>query len=93
MFTFRPIGVVRTSYTHTDEIPKGCGAQHDATGTLEIAPEFAEGLTDIEGFSHLFVLWAFDQAEGFDLLATPPNDTQPHGGSRRAPRAGRIRLR
>jgi tRNA-methyltransferase O len=36
-------------------------------------------LTDIDGFSHLFVLWLFDRVEGFDLLATPPTDTQQHG--------------
>jgi tRNA (adenine37-N6)-methyltransferase len=47
---------------------------------LEILPEFAPGLLDIEGFSHLYVLWAFDRAEGFDLVAHPPTDEKrPHG--------------
>jgi tRNA-Thr(GGU) m(6)t(6)A37 methyltransferase TsaA len=41
--------------------------------------EYEEGLTDIEGFSHLFVLWLFDRVNGFDLVATPPTDTRPHG--------------
>ncbi len=79
MFAFRPIGVVRTPYADTKDIPKGCGARHDVEGTLEILPEFEAGLTDIEGFSHLFVLWVFDRVEGFDLLATPPTDNRPHG--------------
>ena len=48
-------------------------------GVLEILPEFALGLTDIEGFSHLIVLWAFDRSDGFDLLVTPPSDDRPHG--------------
>ncbi len=47
--------------------------------TLEIAPEFEAGLTDIEGFSHLFIVWVFDRAEGYDLLSTPPTDDRPHG--------------
>jgi len=39
----------------------------------------AEGLLDIEGFSHLYVLWVFDRADGFSLHATPPTDDRPHG--------------
>jgi len=79
MFSMRPIGYVRSPYTHTKEIPKGLGAKHEAEGILEILPEFSLGLTDIEGFSHLFVIWAFDRSEGFQLLGTPPIDNQPHG--------------
>jgi tRNA-Thr(GGU) m(6)t(6)A37 methyltransferase TsaA len=55
------------------------GAKHVAEGVLDILPEFEAGLTDIEGFSHLFVLWAFDRSTGFDLLGTPPSDNRPHG--------------
>ena len=73
------IGVARTPYTQTKDIPKGLGAKHDAMGTLEILPEFETGLTDIEGFSHLFVLWVFDRSEGFELFGTVPIDGQPHG--------------
>jgi len=46
---------------------------------LEILPEFEAGLTDIEGFSHVFVLWVFDRSEGFELYGTVPIDGQPHG--------------
>jgi tRNA-Thr(GGU) m(6)t(6)A37 methyltransferase TsaA len=80
MFTPKPIGFARTPYTATNKVPRGLGARHDAEGTLEIAPDFEAGLKDIEGFSHLYVLWEFDRAEGFDLLATPPADEgRPHG--------------
>jgi tRNA-Thr(GGU) m(6)t(6)A37 methyltransferase TsaA len=78
-FTMNAIGVVRSPYTETRQIPKGCGAKHEAEGWLEIRPEFEAGLTDIEGFSHLFIIWVFDRAEGFELLGTPPTDTRPHG--------------
>ena len=61
------------------QIPKGCGAKHDAEGALEIFAEYAAGLADIEGFSHLYVIWAFDRSEGFDLVSTPPTDPRPHG--------------
>ena len=79
MLSMRPIGHVRSAYLDAREIPKGLGAQHQAEGALELLPEFEPGLQDIEGFSHLFVIWAFDRAEGFDLLVTPPTDHQPHG--------------
>jgi tRNA (adenine37-N6)-methyltransferase len=79
VFTPRAIGFVRSPYTSTKSIPKGLGAKHVAEGVLEILPEFELGLTDIEGFSHLFVLWAFDRSEGFELIGSPPFDERPHG--------------
>lgn len=72
MFTSRPIGFVSSPYKTTAEVPRGLGAQHGAEGVLKILPEFALGLTDIEGFSHLVVLWEFDRSQGFELLGTPP---------------------
>jgi tRNA-Thr(GGU) m(6)t(6)A37 methyltransferase TsaA len=75
----RAIGFVRSPYKDTREIPKGLGAKHEAEGTLELRPEFERGLQDIEGFSHLFVIWAFDRSEGFELVGTPPSDHRPHG--------------
>lgn len=87
MITLEPIGVVRSPYTDKAQIPKGPGAQHEAEGTLEIRADLEAGLTDIEGFSHLYVIWIFDRAEGCDLLSTPPNDNRPHGVfATRAPR-------
>lgn len=83
----RPIGVIRSPYTETSQIPKGPGAQHNAEGVLEILPEYQAGLKDVEGFSHLYVLWVFDRAKDYDLVATPPVDPRPHGVfSTRSPR-------
>jgi tRNA-Thr(GGU) m(6)t(6)A37 methyltransferase TsaA len=79
MLSMQPIGYVRSPYKDTQEIPKGLGAKHEAEGVLQIQPEFEPGLTDIEGFSHLYVVWTFDRSEGFNLLATPPSDDRPHG--------------
>ncbi|MGD1022374.1 MAG: tRNA (N6-threonylcarbamoyladenosine(37)-N6)-methyltransferase TrmO [Candidatus Sulfotelmatobacter sp.] len=79
MFTSQPIGYVTSPYKNTGEIPKGLGAKHEADGALNILPEFEPGLTDIEGFSHLIILWEFDRSQGFDLIGTPPSDNRPHG--------------
>jgi tRNA-Thr(GGU) m(6)t(6)A37 methyltransferase TsaA len=79
MFSPEPIGYIRSPYQNTEQVPKGLGAQHAAEGILDILPEYEAGLTDIEGFSHLIVLWVFDRAGGFELLGTPPSDNRPHG--------------
>jgi tRNA (adenine37-N6)-methyltransferase len=79
LFTSRPIGIVTSPFKSTGEVPKGLGAKHETEGVLKILPEFVRGLSDIEGFSHLIILWEFDRAEGFELLGTPPSDNRPHG--------------
>jgi tRNA-Thr(GGU) m(6)t(6)A37 methyltransferase TsaA len=79
MFTPKAIGFVRSQYRESAEIPKGLGARHDAVGALEILDDFEAGLKDIEGFSHLFVLWAFDRSKGFELMGPTPIDNKVHG--------------
>ena len=79
MITLDPIGTARTPFTATSQIPKGPAAKHDTEGVLEIKPELEPGLTDIEGFSHLYVIWVFDRATDYDLMSHPPTDDRPHG--------------
>jgi len=80
VFEMRPIGHVRSPYQERSQVPKGPCAEPRAEGTLELRPELEPGLADIESFSHLFVLWVFDRAEGFDLVARVPLDEEtPHG--------------
>jgi tRNA (adenine37-N6)-methyltransferase len=79
VFTSRPIGFVSSPYNESKQIPKGLGVKHDAEGVLKILPEFEAGLKDVEGFSHLFVIWEFDRSTDFDLVANPPSDNRSHG--------------
>jgi tRNA (adenine37-N6)-methyltransferase len=79
-FSMKPIGVVRSPFRETAQIPKGRGAEHRAEGTLELWPDLEAGLQDIEGFSHLFVVWVFHRSEGAPLAASVPLDEgRPHG--------------
>jgi tRNA-Thr(GGU) m(6)t(6)A37 methyltransferase TsaA len=75
----RPIGRVRSPYRSREDVPRGLGTRHVAEGTIEILPELADGLRDIEGFSHLFVLWIFDRSEGYELVGRNPTDELEHG--------------
>jgi tRNA (Thr-GGU) A37 N-methylase len=79
MFTPHAIGFVDSPYKDPAAISKGLGTKHDAEGILRILPEFELGLTDIEGFSHLMVIWAFDSSHGSDLIGMPPSDNRSHG--------------
>jgi len=79
MLSWNPIGYVRSAYRDAREIPKGLGAKHEAEGTLEIQSEFEPGLLDIDGFSHLYVIWVFDRSGECNLVGTPPSDDRPHG--------------
>ena len=78
-WTVRAIGFVHSPFLEAHQVPRGLGAQHEEEGSLEVLPEFEAGLKDVEGFSHLYVLWVFDRSQGYELVGTPPCDTQPHG--------------
>lgn len=74
-----PIGYAHTRFKFVEEIPKGIGAKHEELGEIEILEEYQEGLIDIEGFSHIYVLWVFHVSKGWELTVVPPNDDRPHG--------------
>ncbi len=78
-FTYAPIGVFRTSYLTTDAIPKTLGQAPTAEGVIEVAPAYADGLLDIDRFSHLIVLFAFHQSTAKPLRVYPPGQTRERG--------------
>lgn len=62
-------------------------AAADATGTIELRPDFQAGLQDLAGFSHIILLYHFHRSQGFALTVVPFLDTQPRGlFATRAPR-------
>lgn len=79
MFTPWPIGFVSSPYKEGRDIPKGLGTRHEAEGVITVLPDFELGLTDIDGFSHLIVLWEFDRSQHFELVGMSPVDNRTHG--------------
>jgi tRNA-Thr(GGU) m(6)t(6)A37 methyltransferase TsaA len=77
--TFKPIGVIHTPFREPVGIPIQGALRPDTEGTLEVFPEFQEGLKDIDGFSHLIVLYHFHRTEGYKLTARPFLDDTPRG--------------
>ena len=78
-WALKPVAYVHTPYSETSPVPKGACAEHHADGSIEVLPEYAAGLQDIEGFSHLILIWVFHQSEGCELCGTSPCDDRPHG--------------
>jgi tRNA-Thr(GGU) m(6)t(6)A37 methyltransferase TsaA len=76
---YRPIGVLHTPFTDIAGMPIQPAGAAGVRGTAEIDPEFAPGLQDLEGFSHVIVLYHFHCAPAPRLLVTPFMDTEPRG--------------
>lgn len=75
----RPIGVIRTRFIEQAGTSiQGCMAPEEI-GTIEIHEEFAEGLADLDGFSHLWLIYCFNQIRGWKLKVKPYLDTVEHG--------------
>ncbi|MEA3442846.1 MAG: tRNA (N6-threonylcarbamoyladenosine(37)-N6)-methyltransferase TrmO [Chloroflexota bacterium] len=77
-FELKPIGMIHTPYKDRQEIP--CqGYKSDKVGEVEIFSEFKEALKDIEGFSHIYLIYYFHEATGYRPLVNPFLDEQEHG--------------
>jgi tRNA (Thr-GGU) A37 N-methylase len=77
-FIMKPIGVIHSPFTEKKQTPIQ-PTRSNASGFIEVFPEFAEGLQGLEGFSHLILLYVFHQSNGYNLLVKPFLDDQIHG--------------
>ncbi|MDY0341829.1 MAG: tRNA (N6-threonylcarbamoyladenosine(37)-N6)-methyltransferase TrmO [Coriobacteriia bacterium] len=83
----RPIGVIRSPFKGLKGMPIQPAGADGVVGTIEVYPEFVEGLLDLDGFSHIILLYAFSESKGYDAVVTPFMDAAPHGVfATRAPR-------
>ncbi len=69
--SYTPIGIIRTPHTVVAGMPVQNVGAEDVQGTIEIAPEYAAGLRDLEGFSHLILLYHLHQMRGYALTVRP----------------------
>ena len=77
-FTMKPIGVIHSPFTDKGRTPIQASRSR-AIGRIEVYPEFAEGLQDVEGFSHLILLYVFHHSSEYTLRVKPFLDDQWHG--------------
>ena len=74
-----PIGIIHTPHTDIKNMPIQPIAAEGIKGYIELLPEYAAGLKDIEGFSHLTLLYHFHKISGYQLEVVPFMDTEAHG--------------
>jgi len=75
----KPIGVIHSPFTDAKSMPIQPVSENSAAGSIEVFSEFAAGLKDLEGFSHILLLYHFHRSRSYSLAVTPFLDTEPRG--------------
>jgi tRNA-Thr(GGU) m(6)t(6)A37 methyltransferase TsaA len=84
---YKPIGTIHSPFAEVRGVPIQPTGAVGIRGAIEVAPEFAEGLKDLEGFSHILLIYHFHLSKGYSLLVTPFLDETARGVfATRAPR-------
>jgi tRNA-Thr(GGU) m(6)t(6)A37 methyltransferase TsaA len=79
IITYRPIGIIRSGHTKPEDVPIQPVFAAGCKGRVEIFSEYAEGLHDLEGFSHLYLIYHFHRAGPMKLRVKPFMDTMERG--------------
>lgn len=83
---FKPIGTIRSPFHNKEGMPIQPKGARGIKGTIELLPEYVEALVDLDGFSHIMLLYHFHRSRRCNLTIVPFLDDQPHGVfSTRAP--------
>lgn len=79
VLTMHPIGVIHTPFQQSKGTPIQSAVSDGAPGVVELFPEFAPGLRDVEGFERLWLIYLLDRASAAELITSPYLDTHTHG--------------
>ncbi|MCX5896123.1 MAG: tRNA (N6-threonylcarbamoyladenosine(37)-N6)-methyltransferase TrmO [Proteobacteria bacterium] len=83
---YKPIGIIHSPFKDIEGMPIQPSGAQGIAGTVEIEPAYADGLKDLEGFSHIILLYHFHLSKGYSLEVKPFLDDTSHGVfSTRAP--------
>lgn len=74
-----PIGIIHTPFKDIVDMPIQPSGARGVAGRIELSPELAEGLKDLDGFSHIIVLYQFHRVNKVSLSITPFLDPEPRG--------------
>jgi tRNA (adenine37-N6)-methyltransferase len=79
MIEIKPIGIIHSPHAEKEETPIQGAFRPEGVGWIEVFPEYEEGLKDIEGFSHIILLYVFDRVGPIQLVRPTFLDDIPHG--------------
>jgi tRNA-Thr(GGU) m(6)t(6)A37 methyltransferase TsaA len=83
---YKPIGIIHSPLRKSQSVPIQSVASKGIEGSVEVAREYVEGLKDIEGFSHIILIYHFHLSKDYSLIVKPYLDENLHGVfSTRAP--------
>jgi tRNA-Thr(GGU) m(6)t(6)A37 methyltransferase TsaA len=74
-----PIGIIHTPFDKKEDCPIQPIYAADAIGRVEVYEKFSAGLKDVEGFSHIYLIYQFDRAGRIELIRPTFLDDEPHG--------------
>jgi tRNA-Thr(GGU) m(6)t(6)A37 methyltransferase TsaA len=84
---YHPIGIIHSPFKQIEGMPIQPAGASSIQGRVKVLPEYAEGLKDLDGFSHVILLYHFHRVKESDLIVTPFMDSHPRGVfSTRAPK-------
>lgn len=84
---YAPIGIIHSPFFEPEGMPVQPSGAADVRGTVEVFEEYRSGLKDLDGFSHIILLYHFHRGRGFRLRVVPFMDTRSRGlFATRAPR-------
>ncbi len=87
LVTYKPIGVIHTPFTQLSDMPIQPTGASGVKGEVHLDPALVEGLKDLDGFSHIYLIYHFHKSEDYQLSVTPFLDAVQRGlFSTRAPR-------
>ncbi len=74
-----PIGIIHTPFKTKEGMPIQSKGAKGIKGQIKLKEELVPGLTDLDGFSHVILIYNFHKSKGFDLLTTPFLDNHQRG--------------
>jgi len=77
--TVHPIGIIHSPFNNLADMPIQPGGEASAPGTVEVYPDFFAGLKDLEGFSHIILLYYLHKVSRMQLTVLPFLDSEPRG--------------
>ena len=76
---YRPIGIIHSPFNRLEDMPIQPTSEVNGSGVVEIFPEFADALKDLEGFSCIYLLYHFHKVRRSNLTVIPFLDSEPRG--------------
>lgn len=76
---FHPIGVIHSPFASSEGTPIQPAGAAGVTGTVEMFEDYRGGLNDLDGFSHIILIYYFHRSDGFNLQVVPFLDNRPRG--------------